>query len=230
MDLAQIAGFESGDVSNVISVINGEDFRVLGANNANAFLIQIGVDQVVELGGDKIGGFLSAVEGDQIQALGADQVLQGAVAMHGEHFQLLDPDSSLPMSNIIGLDQSLGLQSDQLSGMFGAMDPTQYEEVGGDQLVQVVGNITKDDLGGCNSDQALGIATNLDTGDLQNQGDAGWRDLWRRSRRYHNRLRPGTRQGRPYRVWGCFLPRRCVRFPKHCRRRDGVRPARCRHP
>ena len=52
------------------------------------------------------------------------------------------------------------------------MDPTQYEEVGGDQLVQVVGNITKDDLGGFNSDQALGIATNLDTGDLQNQGDA----------------------------------------------------------
>ena len=117
MDLAQIAGFESGDVSNVIGVINGEDFRVLDANNANAFLIQIGVDQVVELGGDKIGGFLSAVEGDQIQALGADQVLQGAVAKQGEHFQLLDPDSSLPMSNTIGLDQSLGLQSDQLSGM-----------------------------------------------------------------------------------------------------------------
>ena len=72
MDLAQIDGFESGDVSNVVGTINGEAFRVLGADNANAFLTQIGVDQVVGLGGDKIVGLFSAVDGDQIQALSAD--------------------------------------------------------------------------------------------------------------------------------------------------------------
>ena len=75
--------------------------------------------------------------------------------MQGEHFQLLDPESSLAMFDGIGLSQSLGLDSGQLAGMFNAMEAAQFQQVGGDQLVQVVGNITGDDLSGFHSDQAL---------------------------------------------------------------------------
>ena len=46
--------------------------------------------------------------------------------------------------------------------MFNSMEDSQFQEVGGDQLAQVVNNINEDDLAGFNSDQALGIATNLD--------------------------------------------------------------------
>ena len=66
----------------------------------------------------------------------------------------------------MALEQALSLKTEALAGLVSVFDPSQFEELGGNQVVQVVGALSQEDLAGLRNDQALGIATSLNAGQV----------------------------------------------------------------
>lgn len=165
-DAAAIAPDDfAGQLDVTIDLAGNLDFRGfqdLGPAATFKMCDAIGTDEFLKLESGQIAGILNTFDSSQYEELGGDQIFEAAAQMQREDFTGMGSDQASLMFDTMGLGQSLDLENTVFAGMVSRFDAAQFQQIGGEDVVQVVGALTKADLAGLRNEQALGIAVTFD--------------------------------------------------------------------
>ena len=123
-------------------------------------------DQFQSLDGGQIARMFNSLLDSQLHDIGGNEIFDSIGQMNGEDFQGMSSEQAYLLFETMALKQALSLKTEALAGLVSVFDPSQFEELGGNQVVQVVGALSQEDLAGLRNDQALGIATSLNAGQV----------------------------------------------------------------
>lgn len=137
-------------------------FQDLGATATFKMYDAMGTDEFLKLGSGQIAGILNTSESSQYEELGGEQVFEAATQLLREDFTGMGAGQACLMFDTMGLTQSLGLETAVFAGMVGRFDASHFQQLGGENVVQVVGALTKSDPAGLRNGRPFSVVNALD--------------------------------------------------------------------
>jgi hypothetical protein len=141
-------------------------FKDLGSEAVFDILKAMDSQAFVDSDGSVKAGIFNALDAQAFDELGGEQVVEAAKQMQREDFTGMGADQASLMFDTMGLDQSLGLETAVFAGMVSRFDASQFHQMGGENVIQVVGALTKADLAGLRNEQAFSVVNTLDVGQI----------------------------------------------------------------